>query len=61
MNSSFPINCEITSLAFGCLSAEEIRKISVKEINVAALFDAIGNPVEGGPYDAALGPLSALE
>ncbi|CAG8478441.1 1597_t:CDS:10 [Paraglomus brasilianum] len=61
MNTSFPLNCEITSLSFGCLSVEEIRKISVKEVNVTALYDAIGSPVEGGPYDPAFGPLSALD
>ncbi|RMZ77869.1 hypothetical protein DV738_g4098, partial [Chaetothyriales sp. CBS 135597] len=46
---------------FGRLSAEEIRRISVKRINVTPALDSMLGPVPGGLYDPAMGALAALD
>jgi DNA-directed RNA polymerase I subunit RPA1 len=40
---------------FAFLSAEEIRTLSVKQIQNPTTFDTLLNPVPGGLYDPALG------
>lgn len=43
---------------YGCLNTLlQIRKISVKEITSPVIFDNLRQPIQGGLYDKALGPL----
>ena len=44
--------------SFGIFSAEEIKKLSVKEITNPQSFDALLHPTHGGLYDPALGKSS---
>lgn len=53
---SHPVPSSATSISFSFLSSEEIRRISVKQITEAQLFDNVNNPTLGGLYDPALGP-----
>ncbi|KAF7505883.1 hypothetical protein GJ744_012418 [Endocarpon pusillum] len=47
----------IGDVKFSRLSAEEIKKISVKRIHVASTFDRFQQPTAGGLHDPALGPV----
>lgn len=58
---SAPIRNEVKATAFGFYTPEEIRKISVKRIVTSASLDVLGNPIPGGLYDPALGPLAPFE
>ena len=42
------VSTDVSGIAFGFFSAEEIRKISVKALNNPIAFDTLGNSVEGG-------------
>ncbi|CCH40549.1 DNA-directed RNA polymerase I subunit A1 [Wickerhamomyces ciferrii] len=55
MDISKPVGSDITSVDFGILSAEEIRKLSAKQITNPTVFDNLGHPISGGLYDLALG------
>lgn len=55
MNISQPIASYIGSVDFGFLFSEEIKALSVKQIQNSTTFDSLLNPVPGGLYDAALG------
>ena len=55
MNISQPIASSIGSVDFGLLSSEEIRKLSVKQIQNPVTFDSLLHPTPGGLYDSALG------
>ncbi|ODV97684.1 hypothetical protein PACTADRAFT_38393 [Pachysolen tannophilus NRRL Y-2460] len=55
MDISKPVGSEITSVDFGILSANEIRKLSAKQITNPTVFDNLGHPINGGLYDLALG------
>jgi hypothetical protein len=57
MNISQPISSAITGVDFQFLSQEEIRAISVKRIISVNTWDNLGNPLDGGLYDLALGAL----
>ena len=56
MNISQSIPSSVTSLAFSFLTAEDIRRISVKQIVNPVLLDDNNRPNHGGLYDPALGP-----
>ena len=45
----------IGDVEFSRLSAEEIKKISVKKIHVIPTFDDFQQPTSGGLHDPALG------
>ncbi|KAJ3233395.1 hypothetical protein HDU78_006496 [Chytriomyces hyalinus] len=51
------VNRQVTGVSFAFYSAEEIRKLSVKQITNAQLLDAYAHPTQGGLYDPALGPM----
>ncbi|KAH3675120.1 hypothetical protein WICMUC_002776 [Wickerhamomyces mucosus] len=55
MDISKPVGSEITSVDFSVLSADEIRKLSAKQITNPTVFDNLGHPISGGLYDLALG------
>jgi DNA-directed RNA polymerase I subunit RPA1 len=50
------LTSEITSVGFGFLKAEEIRRVSVKEIVSPFSHDQLGRPVATGLMDPAMGP-----
>ena len=45
------------SLLIGYSSAVQIRELSIKQITSPIVFDNLKNPVAGGLYDPAMGPL----
>lgn len=51
------IRHDVVAVGFGFLAAEDIIKMSVKEITVPHSFDDLKQPVKNGLYDPALGPL----
>lgn len=55
MDISKPVGTEITSVDFGVLSDDEIRRLSAKQVSNPVVFDNLGHPVNGGLYDLALG------
>lgn len=48
---------EVAEVAFGFYSDAEIRELSVKQVTSRLSFDQLNNPVVGGLYDPALGPV----
>lgn len=50
-----PTASMLTDVEFGHLTADEIKKISVKRIHVTPTLDSFNNPTPGGLYDPALG------
>ncbi|GFH25207.1 DNA-directed RNA polymerase subunit, partial [Haematococcus lacustris] len=48
---------QVAAVGFSFYSDEEVRKLSVKRIIQPVIFDNLRNPVPGGLYDPALGPL----
>lgn len=56
MNISQAVGAGVSSVEFGVYTEDEIRRISVKEINNPVLLDNLGHPNPGGLYDLALGP-----
>ena len=40
-----------------CVYALQIRELSIKQITSPIVFDNLKNPVAGGLYDPAMGPL----
>jgi DNA-directed RNA polymerase I subunit RPA1 len=55
MNISQPVSSAVDSVEFTFLTPEEVRSISVKQINNDQTFDGFLNPIPGGLYDPALG------
>ncbi|KAF2747026.1 DNA-directed RNA polymerase I subunit RPA1 [Sporormia fimetaria CBS 119925] len=55
MNTSQPVSSQITGVEFGFLSADDVRKLSVKRITNPTTFDSLIHPIPGGLHDAALG------
>lgn len=55
MNISQPVASAISSVDFSVLTAEEIKRLSVKRVQNATTFDTLLHPVPGGLYDPALG------
>ncbi len=56
-----PLASSLAIVEFSRLTADEVRRISVKRIHVAPTFDSLGGPVPGGLYDPALGAVKALD
>ncbi|CAD7700265.1 unnamed protein product [Ostreobium quekettii] len=50
----------VAGVRFGLYTDDEIRKLSVKELTCPIVWDNLRNPVSGGVYDLALGPLESL-
>lgn len=48
---------EVREVGFGFYSDAEIRDLSVKQVTSRMSFDHLNNPVIGGLYDPALGPI----
>ncbi|KAJ9479139.1 DNA-directed RNA polymerase I subunit RPA190 [Pseudozyma hubeiensis] len=57
MDIKKPITSTISSASFSFLTAEDIRRISVKQIINPVLLDTTNHPNAGGLYDPALGPM----
>ncbi|KAF3988007.1 hypothetical protein FT663_04092 [Candidozyma haemuli var. vulneris] len=55
MDISKPVGSEVTSVDFGVMSADEVRKLSAKQITNPVVFDNLGHPITNGLYDLALG------
>lgn len=55
MDIARPVGSSITHVDFGVLSADEIRKLSAKQITNPTVFDNLGHPINGGLYDPCLG------
>jgi len=49
----------VTGAAWVQLSADEVRRLSVKQLTNPQSLDGLGRPLPGGLYDAALGPTDA--
>lgn len=47
----------VAAIEFDVWSSEQIRKMSVAEINTFVTFDRLGYPIASGLHDARLGPL----
>lgn len=45
----------LDSVIFGYYTPEEVRKMSVKDINNPVAFDQLSRPKKGGLYDPAMG------
>jgi DNA-directed RNA polymerase beta' subunit len=56
MNISHSIPSTVTGISFSFLTAEDVRRISVKQIVNPVLLDDLNRPNIGGLYDPALGP-----
>ena len=56
MNIANPIPSTVSSISFSFLTAQDIRRISVKQIVNPILLDDLNRPNIGGLYDPALGP-----
>jgi len=57
MNIIHPVSREISSVGFSFYKADDVRRISVKQINNPVLLDHLKHPTLGGLYDPALGPM----
>jgi len=57
MKSARAISDVITGVSFSFYTPEDVRKLSVKQITNPVTYDELQNPVEGGLYDLALGPV----
>lgn len=56
MDIAHSIPSTVASISFSFLTAEDIRRISVRQIVNPVLLDALNRPNVGGLYDPALGP-----
>lgn len=56
MNISRSYPSTVNSISFSFLTAEDVRRISVKQIVNPVLLDDLNRPNIGGLYDPALGP-----
>jgi len=61
MDIARPVSSSVSSISFSFLSAEDVRRISVKQIVNPVLLDNLGQPNIGGLYDPALGPIKSRE
>ena len=52
--------CALSSVAFGMYSPEEVRRISVCQVDSPVMFDNLNNALVGGLYDPAMGPIDQL-
>ncbi len=58
MDISHSISSEISSVSFSFLTSDDIRAISVKQIDNPILLDNLNLPNIGGLYDPKLGPMT---
>jgi hypothetical protein len=56
MNIAQSLPSTVSAISFSFLTAEEVRRISVKQIINPVLLDDLNRPNIGGLYDPALGP-----
>ncbi|KAK1231823.1 hypothetical protein PQX77_005037 [Marasmius sp. AFHP31] len=56
MNISHSISSTVAGVSFSFLTAEDVRRISVKQIVNPVLLDGLNRPNIGGLYDPSLGP-----
>jgi DNA-directed RNA polymerase I subunit RPA1 len=56
MNIAHSLPSTVSSVSFSFLTAEDVRRISVKQIVNPVLLDDLNRPNIGGLYDPALGP-----
>ncbi|RDB19957.1 DNA-directed RNA polymerase I subunit rpa1 [Hypsizygus marmoreus] len=56
MNISHSLPSTVSGVSFSFLTAEDVRRISVKQIVNPVLLDDLNRPNIGGLYDPALGP-----
>ena len=61
MNISQPVSAAIGSVDFAFLTADEVKRLSVKRIQNPTTFDTLQNPVPGGLYDPALGAFDEIQ
>ncbi|GAM16960.1 hypothetical protein SAMD00019534_001350 [Acytostelium subglobosum LB1] len=59
--NSLAIKNEVSTTSFAFYSADEIRKISQKQITEPETFDILSNPQPGGCYDKSLGTVENRE
>ncbi|EFN55686.1 hypothetical protein CHLNCDRAFT_133943 [Chlorella variabilis] len=52
---------QVAAVTFGFFNDEEVRKISVKQVEAPMIFDNMRTAVKGGLYDPALGPMDPKE
>ncbi|KAJ2162963.1 hypothetical protein GGF46_000149 [Coemansia sp. RSA 552] len=58
MNIGQPVNSSISGVSFTYCEADEVRRMSVKQVVNPVLLDSLGNPTTGGLYDSAMGPFT---
>mmetsp|Transcript_5031 Transcript_5031/g.18313 ORF Transcript_5031/g.18313 Transcript_5031/m.18313 type:complete len:1772 (-) Transcript_5031:74-5389(-) len=54
------VSRSVAATAFGFYSERELRALSVRRVHRPLTLDNMGNPVDGGLYDPALGPIDLL-
>ena len=57
MDISSPVHRSVKKVSFSFLTAEQVRRQSVKAITNPSTFDALNHAIAGGLYDSALGPV----
>lgn len=50
---------DVREVGFGVYTEEEILKLSVVRVRTPATYDRLGNPLQGGLYDPAMGPVES--
>lgn len=53
------IRHDVSEVQFGVYKEEDILRLSVVRVSTAATYDRLGNPLQGGLYDPAMGPVDA--
>lgn len=53
------IRHDVSEVQFGVYKEEDIMRLSVVRVSTAATYDRLGNPLQGGLYDPAMGPVDA--
>lgn len=57
MEVTSPVHHHVERVSFHLLTPEQIRKLSVKSITSAEIFDQLNHPLAGGLYDVSMGPI----
>ena len=55
------VTSESRSVSYGFYTADELRKLSVVQVNSSEQRDALDRPLPGGLYDPAMGPTDHFE
>lgn len=61
MDIGTSISSEIASLSFSFLTADDVRNLSVLELDNPVLLDNLNLPNRKGLYDPKLGPMTAKD